>query len=197
MGARASARAEHGGHSCQGSRASSNARRVRLDLSECPEFALFPGQVIGAVGVNPMGHSILAKRILPVLPPGPICEPVTNGTPQRKLEQAPAAGEAATLLVASGPYTTTDDLTYVPLADLLAAAVAASADAVVLLGALAATSTENGGQVSLGARRGGLHASARWASCLGEVGSRRRPLLRLALSSTSSAPFPEPSLNLP
>lgn len=30
----------------EGSRASSNACRVRLDLSACPEFALFPGQAV-------------------------------------------------------------------------------------------------------------------------------------------------------
>ena len=41
----------------EGSRASSNGMRVRLDLSPCPEFALFPGQVVAAVGVNSVGHT--------------------------------------------------------------------------------------------------------------------------------------------
>ena len=47
----------------EGSRATSGARRVRLDLTDCPEFALFPGQLVACVGVNAIGRTFVASRV--------------------------------------------------------------------------------------------------------------------------------------
>ena len=35
-----------------GSRKTSNACRVKLDLKDCPEFAVYPGQLVAACGVS-------------------------------------------------------------------------------------------------------------------------------------------------
>jgi len=104
----------------EGSRARSNACRTRLDLSECAEYALFPGQTVGVCGVNSMGHSLMARRIIPGLLPPPPTKP------------APAA--PASFLVATGPFTCSDELSYAPLDALLAAATQRGVDAVLLLG---------------------------------------------------------------
>ena len=109
----------------EGSRPSSNACRVRLDLASCPEYALFPGQVVGLVGVNSMGHTFVVKRVLPAHPP-----------PGAGALRRPAASldASATILTAAGPFTTTDDLTYAPLAALLTRASLERPDALVLVG---------------------------------------------------------------
>ena len=111
----------------EGSRASSNACRVRLDLSGCPEYALFPGQLIGVVGINSVGHTFVARRVLPVVPPAP------DATAARSAVASPSA-PPVTLLAAAGPFTTSDDLTYSPLHALLAKVTEERPDALVLVG---------------------------------------------------------------
>ena len=114
----------------EGSRATSNAFRVRLDLSGCPEFALFPGQIIGSVGVNSVGRGGIthsAKRILPALPPAASARPSASAS---AATDSPAVG----LLVAAGPFTTSDDLAYAPLAELVRKASEERPDALILMG---------------------------------------------------------------
>jgi len=106
----------------EGSRASSGACRVRLDLSSCPEYALFPGQVVAAIGVNPMGHTFMAHTILQALP-------AANDAQMRAEMTRPV-----TFMVAAGPYSTSDDLSYAPLSVLLAKALEVRPDALVLIG---------------------------------------------------------------
>lgn len=106
----------------EGSRARSNGFRVRLDLSQCPEYALFPGQLIGVCGINAAGHTILAQRILtaPRVPPPP--PPV----------ERPA--EPFNVMTAAGPFCCTDDLNYAPLVELLKEANTRHASLLVLHG---------------------------------------------------------------
>lgn len=106
----------------EGSRSSSNGCRVRLDLASCPEFALFPGQVVAVIGMNTVGHTFVAHKIVSAIPPR--AEPAPP----------PAQPSAVTLLTAAGPYSTTDDLTYAPLTALLARAAEVRPDALVLVG---------------------------------------------------------------
>merc|ERR1719272_1740142 len=91
----------------EGSRARSNGFRVRLDLSQCPEYALFPGQLIGVCGINAAGHTILAQRVLtaPRVPPPP--------------PSAEKPVEPFNVMTAAGPFCCTDDLNYAPLVELL------------------------------------------------------------------------------
>ena len=109
----------------EGSRSSSNAMRVRLDLSSCPEFALFPGQVVAAIGANLVGHTFAARKIVPCIPPPSAKMPVPSPPPQP---------HPVTMLAASGPFSTSDDLTYAPLTALLSKAADIRPDALVLIG---------------------------------------------------------------
>merc|ERR1719167_242412 len=93
----------------EGSREVSIGNTVPLDLSNLQEFSLFPGQVVGVRGVNTTGNKMVAQelvqgKMLP-LPDSAITINKTTGPVQ--------------MVVASGPFTTTENLLYEPLTDLL------------------------------------------------------------------------------
>ena len=96
----------------EGSRATSNACRVRLDLSACPHFALFPGQVVGVVGVNSVGHTLWRARCCRR------CRPQRSPPPPRNsrlLERQPDRRQVHPVTLMTAALSTTDDLTYSPL----------------------------------------------------------------------------------
>jgi DNA polymerase alpha subunit B len=107
--------------------------RVPLDLSATEgSYALFPGQVIGVVGSAPgEDGTILARSIILGSPAPPAASPSPKLQEYHTKQQN---NQPLSIWVASGPYTTSDDLDYAPLKDLLAACRKAKPDAVVLLG---------------------------------------------------------------
>ncbi|XP_043219988.1 DNA polymerase alpha subunit B-like [Amphibalanus amphitrite] len=80
-------------------------RHVELDVSQLQNAGLFTGQVVAVSGVNPTGRKFVASGIYTAVPP-PAPEPVK---PKHEL----------TLVTACGPFTTSEDLLYNPLRDLL------------------------------------------------------------------------------
>ena len=107
----------------EGSVATSNGMRVRLELRDVPRFSLFPGQVVCVQGQNPSGHCLVAKRVIAAAPP-----------PAARSPASAAAHGALTVAIASGPFTCVDDAAYEPLDALLAQMETKKPDAVVLLG---------------------------------------------------------------
>ncbi|KAJ1640746.1 hypothetical protein T492DRAFT_925876 [Pavlovales sp. CCMP2436] len=99
-------------------RASSAGVRIKLELADVPDFVIFRGQVIVVRGTNSRGNAISVREVFTAAPRPPP-SPATDG---------------ARVLVASGPYTTDDSLTYEPMRDLLAAASRHTAHAILLLG---------------------------------------------------------------
>lgn len=78
---------------------------LNLGTASWPSVPLPPVQVIAAKGLNPSGQLFVAQQLCSHLPPPP--------------PAAPAPGPAS-VVVAAGPYTPSDDLGYEPLTDLLA-----------------------------------------------------------------------------
>ena len=82
---------------------------MALDTSRAGEFSLFPGQVVLAEASNPAGSRLIATRFLsdasPPLPSNP--------------DRISSGGPPLSVLAAAGPYTTSDNLGYEPLRDLL------------------------------------------------------------------------------
>ncbi|EKX53416.1 DNA polymerase alpha subunit B, partial [Guillardia theta CCMP2712] len=110
-----------------------NGRRVKLDLSRSGEFAVFPGQIVVIHGTNADGNCIVAHSIhsdasVPLMktPAGQMA--IFNETKEF------LGGQPLSIVAASGPYTTSADLNYSPLDDLLEYVRKESPDVLVLCG---------------------------------------------------------------
>ena len=107
----------------EGSIATSNGMRVRLELRDVPRFSLFPGQIVCVQGQNPSGHCLVAKRVIAAAPP-----------PAARSPAGASAHGALTVAIASGPFSCVGDVAYEPLDALLASLLETKPDAAVLLG---------------------------------------------------------------
>jgi hypothetical protein len=81
----------------EGSIRLSQGSRVRLDLSQCPEFRLFPGQVVVVKGTNPSGFCIVAEEIT-----GGVSLGMQKTQPEKLASFCEATGKEALLCSRSG-----------------------------------------------------------------------------------------------
>lgn len=98
--------------------------QVPVDLSELKEYSLFPGQVVVMEGMNTTGRKLMASKLYEGVP-------LPFYTPEIKMEMDE---EPMNVLVACGPYTTSDTLTFDPLLDLISIIVRDRPDVCLLLG---------------------------------------------------------------
>ncbi|XP_021746698.1 DNA polymerase alpha subunit B-like [Chenopodium quinoa] len=118
----------------------SGGEHVRLELEKVNQYSIFPGQVVGVVGTNPSGHCLVASKLVDAIPLLPSSD--INLHPAKKLAlneeglsnfQSPALAELS-VIVAAGPFTTTDNLLFEPLKELLAYATRKQPQLLILLG---------------------------------------------------------------
>ncbi|MCO5578485.1 hypothetical protein L7F22_032327 [Adiantum nelumboides] len=107
----------------QGSAEYSSGHRVRLDLNMLEGFSLFPGQIIGVDGHNHSGHCLVASRIV-MSAKDDLLESQGPHAKRQVLDgsgssTAPKASKTLSMVVAAGPFTTSDNLAYEPLVELL------------------------------------------------------------------------------
>lgn len=114
----------------EGSMKLSQGNRIRLDLSKCASYRVFPGQVVVVKGTNPSGFCVVASEVLPGLPLPFKCTPVEELV--QLAEGRSAQGQS--YIIAAGPYTTPEDLDYEPLTALLECCTAHRPDMLLLLG---------------------------------------------------------------
>ncbi|KAK1438162.1 hypothetical protein QVD17_03965 [Tagetes erecta] len=118
----------------------SGGQRVRLDLQKLDQFSIFPGQVVGVEGHNPSGHCLIATKIVDYIPLSVSHDDSSHETKTQAmdLDKQPAdssdISSDLSLIIASGPFTTTDNLFFEPLSDLLAYAQRKQPQVLVLLG---------------------------------------------------------------
>ncbi|EGD81644.1 hypothetical protein PTSG_02360 [Salpingoeca rosetta] len=117
----------------EGCLANSLGKRVPLDLSSTQLFSLFPGQIIAAEGVNPTGDAFTPSLIYQGAP-----APRKKTKPQEFLDlyfsnDGPDGG-AVNVMMAAGPFTTNQDLTYAPLDDFLAKVSQTRPEVVIVIG---------------------------------------------------------------
>jgi len=109
--------------------------RMTLDLREVPAFGVFPGQIIGVRGVAPTGQRLIVSEIFANGAAPRAQVPLANA---RALHRARSAGGGGPVRVwcACGPYSSSADLKYDPLTNLLAEIANASPppDVLVLQG---------------------------------------------------------------
>lgn len=126
----------------ESSRALGSGSRVPLDLSNCPQYSLFPGQLVALEGTNPDGLAFRATRLVPTE------DVLLPRTPASR--DALARSPSISLVVACGPYALdgAGDHSYEPLDRLLLLALERKADVLILLGPFVDANSES---VRLGA----------------------------------------------
>lgn len=117
----------------EGSRRDSYGRRIKLDLKEVSSFSLFPGQIVLVEGINASGRQMIVKRIIEGASKQPIMSP-----PKQLLEYHHSpfyqSHQPVHIMIATGPFTTSDNLSYRPLNDLLSMALQKRPDVLILVG---------------------------------------------------------------
>ncbi|XP_026212792.1 DNA polymerase alpha subunit B [Anabas testudineus] len=99
-------------------------QQVPVDLSELKEYSLFPGQVVVMEGMNTTGRKLMASKLYEGVP-------LPFYTSEVKIEMDE---EPVNVLVACGPFTPSDSLTFDPLLDLISVIVRDRPDVCLLLG---------------------------------------------------------------
>ncbi|KAK9276974.1 hypothetical protein L1049_006513 [Liquidambar formosana] len=118
----------------------SGGQRVRLDLQKLSQFSIFPGQVVGIEGHNPSGHCLIASKILDSIPLSVSADRNLHPAKKQALDQEfqsinPSLNlPELSLIIAAGPFTTTDNILFEPLSELLAYASRKLPQLLILLG---------------------------------------------------------------
>ncbi|CAL1413478.1 unnamed protein product [Linum trigynum] len=118
----------------------SGGQRVRLDLQKVNQFSVFPGQIVGVEGNNPSGYCLIASKLVDSVPLSandvedlhPAKRPALDQ--DLRLADSSSPGQEISVLVGSGPFTTTDNLYFEPLLELLAYARKKQPQLLILLG---------------------------------------------------------------
>ncbi|KAL5614552.1 hypothetical protein BROUX41_004655 [Berkeleyomyces rouxiae] len=123
------------------SRRMGNGLRVPLSLKKLRGFSFFPGQIIAARGTNTSGTEFVVNQMLdiPLLPNAASTSDVLESHRQRLRGDPEAMDEDSdpiplNAMMASGPYTTDDNLAFEPLAELCKVAGDKMVDVLVLMG---------------------------------------------------------------
>jgi DNA polymerase alpha subunit B len=107
----------------EGSRGTSGGQRVEVDLSYLKAnkigFSLFPGQIVAIEGMNSTGRKLTAHRICEGVPPDPARSTVSDLW-RFHHSDTHQGSRPLRILTACGPFTTSDNLDYQPLLDLMA-----------------------------------------------------------------------------
>jgi DNA polymerase alpha subunit B len=123
----------------EGSRRWGSGRRIPVKLESLPSYSFFPGQIVALRGINASGDTFVVSEILslPLLMQSastPAELDVFNARYLDTPESDPSSVRPLTVFVASGPYTTDQNLDFAPLHTFLDKAASASADAIILIG---------------------------------------------------------------
>lgn len=119
----------------EGNRHSTGGKRVHLDLSELnsskTSFSVFPGQIVTVEGMNVSGRKLVANRI---------CEGAARPPKETSAEELMhyhydvQDGKPLKCMSVCGPYTSSDNLEYQPLTDILNCVSTEKPDVVILAG---------------------------------------------------------------
>ncbi|KAL5717740.1 hypothetical protein ACHQM5_010709 [Ranunculus cassubicifolius] len=124
----------------QGSVEHSGGQNVRLDLQKLTQYSFFPGQVVGIEGHNPSGHYLIPSKVVDSIPLS--APPDVELPPSKKQamdqefqpDHTSSTTETLSLIIGTGPFTTTDNMLYQPLIELLAYATRKQPQLLMLLG---------------------------------------------------------------
>ncbi|CAN8243808.1 unnamed protein product [Cochlearia groenlandica] len=121
----------------QSSAERTSGQRVPLDLNRLDQFSIFPGQIVGIEGQNPSGHYFTATKLIDSVPLTLTANVDLPPAKKQNLDQdglTTAEESGVSFIIASGPFTTSDNLLFEPLNELLAYAKRKPPQLLVLLG---------------------------------------------------------------
>jgi DNA polymerase alpha subunit B len=127
----------------EGSRHGANGTRIELDVEKLVQkegvsFSLFQGQIVLVEGYNHSGRRMVAERLVEGLPFQMEDMEMTSKSVLRDMhygeEKGSQNGKPVKVMTAAGPYTTSQDLEYQPLMDLLGTIEIEKPDVVILMG---------------------------------------------------------------
>ncbi|KFK41171.1 hypothetical protein AALP_AA2G094900 [Arabis alpina] len=125
----------------QSSAERTSGQRVPLDLNRLNQFSIFPGQIVGIEGQNPSGHYLTASKLVdsvPLTQTADLDQPPAKKQTIKQEVLTPVGesreGSEVSFIIASGPFTTSDNLLFEPLNELLAYARRKPPQLLVLLG---------------------------------------------------------------
>jgi DNA polymerase alpha subunit B len=123
----------------EGSRRYGSGRRVPLNVNGLTSYNFFPGQIVALRGTNASGDTFVVSEILSLpLLNIPATKPDDLETIRSRYLDTPDSDpdnvRPLTILIASGPYTTDQDLDFSPLHTFLDNAASAYADSIILVG---------------------------------------------------------------
>ncbi|KAG4989983.1 DNA polymerase alpha subunit B [Glycine max] len=119
---------EHSGGEC-----------VRLDLQRLSHYSIFPGQIVGIGGHNPSGHCFIATKLVDSIPTS-VADEDSNPAKKQAVDKENQPTDLLckqrklSMIIAAGPFTTTDNLLFEPLIELLKHAKLRPPQLLVLLG---------------------------------------------------------------
>lgn len=123
------------------SRRSGAGLRVPLKVDSV-SYGFFPGQIVAVRGINASGNSFAVSEVLDI----PLMGPAVSKTSSVEMfneslgaveaESFDAPSQAMNIMIASGPYTADDNLTFEPLHALCQKAEETCADMLILIGPL-------------------------------------------------------------
>ncbi|XVE92214.1 hypothetical protein REPUB_Repub01dG0077700 [Reevesia pubescens] len=118
----------------------SGGQHVRLELNKLSHFSVFPGQVVGIKGHNPSGHCLIASELVDSVPLSIAADMNLPPAKKQVLDEEIQATNLSctpteiTVIIAAGPFTTTDNLLFEPLTELLNYATRKCPQLLILLG---------------------------------------------------------------
>ncbi|KAL6186378.1 hypothetical protein ACLB2K_042498 [Fragaria x ananassa] len=124
----------------QSSAEHSGGQRVRVELHNVSQYSIFPGQVVGIAGHNPSGHCFIASKLIDSIPLSAAADEELHPAKKPALDpESLSIGLAIpqpelSVIIASGPFTTIDNLLFEPLKELLAYANRKLPQLLILLG---------------------------------------------------------------
>lgn len=123
----------------EGSRVYGSGRRTPLKVEDLPSYNFFPGQIVALRGTNASGDAFVVSEVLslPLLNPPATKPEELDAIHSRYLDTPdsdPDNVRPLTMMIASGPYTTDQNLDFSPLHTFLDNAAEVYADTVILLG---------------------------------------------------------------
>ncbi|CAO3672856.1 unnamed protein product [Umbelopsis vinacea] len=107
-------------------------KRVKLNLGNLSGFSLFPGQIVALDGINNSGKLLNVSSFVPIPLPSLAVHDATELYEYNYGSNM--LGQPLDICVAAGPYTLDDDLSYLPLEDLLETLAPEQPDVLILLG---------------------------------------------------------------